>query len=150
MGITAQFRSIRHGLWPVTQNTDSALRQPTKFGVTLPKIWHTRWKFSKILPFLHPRERFGPDVMHFTFGTGCHDLWPRPKFIAAQGVRDAWPPNWMKLRSIAVTVDVCLAVALILLYTCTNLRLVLLPSQEGQKSGRLSHPLLLWLLKLPI
>jgi hypothetical protein len=29
----------------VTQNTDSALRQPTKFGVTLPKIRHTRRKF---------------------------------------------------------------------------------------------------------
>jgi hypothetical protein len=96
---TAQFHSIRHGLWPVTQNTDSALRQPMKFGVTPPKIRHSRRKFSKILPFLHLWGRFGPDVTHFTFGTGCRDPWPRPKFIAAQGVRDTWPPNWMKLRS---------------------------------------------------
>jgi hypothetical protein len=57
----------------VTQNTDSALRQPTKFGVTLPKIRHTRRKFPKILPFLHLQRRFGPDVTHFTFGTGRRD-----------------------------------------------------------------------------
>jgi hypothetical protein len=49
--------------------------------------------------FLHLQERFGPDVTNFTFGTGRRDPWPRPKFVAAQGVCDAWLPNWMKLYS---------------------------------------------------
>jgi hypothetical protein len=48
---TVQFHSILHGLWPVTQNTDSALRQPTKFSVTPPKVWHSRQKFQKFCLF---------------------------------------------------------------------------------------------------
>jgi hypothetical protein len=97
---TVQFHSIGHGLWPATQNTNSAIRQPTNFDVTPPKIRHSKRKISKILPFLHLQGRFGPNVTYFTFGTGCRGPWPRPKFIAAQGVRDAWPPNWMKFYSI--------------------------------------------------
>jgi hypothetical protein len=60
------------------------------------KVWCDTCKIS---PFLHLRGRFGPDVTHFTFGTRRCDPWPRPKFIAAQGVLDAWLPNWMKLCS---------------------------------------------------
>jgi hypothetical protein len=70
----------------VTQNTDSALRQPTNFGVTPPKIPHSRWKITKILPLLHLQGRFGPSVTHFTFGTGRRDPWLRPKSIAAQEI----------------------------------------------------------------
>jgi hypothetical protein len=73
---TVQFHSIGHGLWPATQNTNSAIRQPTNFDVTPPKIWHSRRKISKILPFLHLQGRFGPNVsgiLHLALGAVAHD-----------------------------------------------------------------------------
>jgi hypothetical protein len=60
---TIQFHSILHGLWPVTQNTDSALRQPPNFGVTPGIQDNFFWKFytsKEIWPMshiLHPAPR---------------------------------------------------------------------------------------------
>jgi hypothetical protein len=55
----------------VTRDTDSALRQPTDFGVTPPKIRHSRRKISKILPFLHKGD-LAP-MSHIVLGAVTRD-----------------------------------------------------------------------------
>jgi hypothetical protein len=44
-----------------------------KFGVTPTKFRNSRRKFSKIVPFSHLQEEFGPDVTDFAFGSGRRD-----------------------------------------------------------------------------
>jgi hypothetical protein len=51
---TVQFHSIWHGLWPVIQNTDSALQQPTNFGMIPPKFGIQDEKFRNSAFFAPP------------------------------------------------------------------------------------------------